>query len=561
AADAARRAGRLDVARERYGKALAIAPQDLEALIGLGEVDLRDDKLDLAADTIGKALAQAPNNMRAQLAATEIALKGKKLEDAAARIKVLAERTPPPPIVEQARLKMLTGELLEAQGQEAQAIEAYLEAAKLAGDLDLTPTLTAASKLTVLAEAADQAKDTARAAELRARADVLLGNLADNAQKDPQLALTLGMAYLQANEPAKAEPWIRRVIEQRPKDVDAQYQLAKALARIGTQQAKEEAIERLRRAVELDPTRSEIGLELARTYEDSKREADAAKLYDKLLAAKAPTLPLRTRAGRFFARIDDMPKAGEQGVKILEVDPENPTGLYLKAEGLLRAGKADEARRLFQQASDAERDPQFLDGLGRAAEAWAAKSGESKYLDSALRAYTQASELDPTMLNPLVGQGRIYVGRNEDKHAIPPLNIAAKIRMTGEIARLLGLASKATQQIPVAVKWLEESNRLEPHALTSWHLGQLYTSASINQPGKAAGTLARATQLAEQEEKQAGTTVPWLTDALYMQGDVNRVLGNDAGARAAWEKYVARNPKPGAKLSEVKHFLATSLQR
>ncbi|MDQ3296622.1 MAG: tetratricopeptide repeat protein [Myxococcota bacterium] len=559
AGDAARRAGRLDVARERYRKALAITASHIESLTGLGEVELRDGKLDNAADAIGKALQQAPDDMRALLASTEIAILQKKLDEAAAKLKALSERTPPPPVVEQARLKSLTGLLKEARGEEDAAIEDYLEAARLAGDLDLTPTLKAASKLN---EMAGKTKDPVRANELRTRADQLLGTLIDNAQKDPQLAMTLGMAYLEANEPKKAEPWLRKVIEQRPKDVDPQYQLAKALSLLGQH---EEAIERLRRAVELDPTRSEIGLELARTYETAKppREADAHKLYDKLLAAKEPSVELRARAGKFFARIGENEKAGIQGLQILATEPDHPAGLYLKAEGLLQANKTDEARKLFTIAADAERDAQYFDGLGRAAERWATESGDSKYQDTALRAYVQATEIDPTKHNSLIGQGRLYVLRHEDEKAIRPLDAASKIQMTAEIGYLMGKAYKALQQNKAALDWLVASMKLGETADAAWELGQIYTSAQINKPGLAAGALGTATRLAETKEKKLGVEVPWLTEALYMEGDVHRVLGNDGGARQAWEKYVQRNLKgqSGARVKDVKHFLATSLQR
>ncbi len=557
AGDAARRAGRLDVARERYRKALALTASHIESLTGLGEVELRDGKLDNAADAIGKALQQAPDDMRALLASTEIAILQKKLDEAAAKLKALAARTPPPPVVEQARLKSLTGLLHEARGEEDAAIEHYLEAARLAGDLDLTPTLKAASKLN---ELAGKTKDPVRANELRTRADQLLETLIDNAQKDPQLAMTLGMAYLEAGEPKKAEPWLRKVIEQRPKDVDPQYQLAKALSLLGQH---EEAIERLRKAVELDPTRSEIGLELARTYETATppREADAKKLYDQLLAAKEPSIELRARAGKFFARIGDNEKAGIQGMQILATEPDHPAGLYLKAEGQLQAGKTDEARKLFTIASDAERDAQYFDGLGRAAEKWARESGDSKYQDTALRAYVQATEIDPAKHSSLVGQGRLYVLRHEDAKAILPLAAAAKIQMTAELGYLMGVAYKAQQQYQPALDWLRASAERGVTADTAWELGQIYQTAQINKPGLAAGALATATRLAEKQEKHTGVAVPWLTEALYSEGDVNRSLGNDGAARTAWEKYVERKPKPGAKLNDVKHFLATSLQR
>ncbi len=55
--------------------------------------------------------------------------------------------------------------------------------------------------------------------------------------------------------------------------------------------------------------------------------------------------------------------------------------------------------------------------------------------------------------------------------------------------------------------------------------------------------------------------MPWLTDALYLQGRVYYDLHSEASARAAWLRYVARNPPPSAPLTEVKQLLATTLRR
>jgi hypothetical protein len=54
--------------------------------------------------------------------------------------------------------------------------------------------------------------------------------------------------------------------------------------------------------------------------------------------------------------------------------------------------------------------------------------------------------------------------------------------------------------------------------------------------------------------------VPWLTDALYLEGRVHYDLRNEAAARDAWLRYLARNPPASARLTEVKQLLATRLR-
>jgi len=123
----------------------------------------------------------------------------------------------------------------------------------------------------------------------------------------------------------------------------------------------------------------------------------------------------------------------------------------------------------------------------------------------------------------------------------------------------MGAAYKELAQPKAAIQWLETANRLEPSAMASWMLGQIYRDQ--NQSAQASGALGHATRLALDEEKATGKQVPWLTDALYALGRVDFDMHDEGGARAAWEKYVARNPPPSAQLSEVKRMLATQLRQ
>jgi tetratricopeptide (TPR) repeat protein len=367
--------------------------------------------------------------------------------------------------------------------------------------------------------------------------------------------MTLGVAYLQQGNAAKAEPWLRRVVEARPNDAEARFQLGRARLSTGH---PEDALEALNAALTLDASRDDIGAELARTYEALGRDPDAAAMYGKLLATKEPSLELRARAGRFYARTGTIDKAGEQGAKIVEADPHSAAGLYLKGEGLLAAGKAAEARQMFQRALEVDRDPQYLDALGRAAERLA-QGGDRELQDLALRSYQAAAEAAPAMFNPLAGQGRLYVARHEAAKAVRPLLEAGRIEpRNADVQFLLGAAYQELQQNGEALRALEASTKLGPRAEAFWRLAQIYRDA--NQGGPAAAAVAGATRMAAESERR-GKPVPWLTEALYLQGRVNLDLRNDAVAREAWLEYVARNPPASAQLTEVKRLLGTTLRR
>ncbi|HEV7558566.1 MAG TPA: tetratricopeptide repeat protein, partial [Kofleriaceae bacterium] len=82
AADEARRAGRLDTARERYRKALAAVDKDVAAMTGLAEVELRDNKVDAAGDLATKALSQSASYVPALLVMGEIEIRTRRFDDA-----------------------------------------------------------------------------------------------------------------------------------------------------------------------------------------------------------------------------------------------------------------------------------------------------------------------------------------------------------------------------------------------------------------------------------------------------------------------------------------------
>ncbi|CAN5806271.1 hypothetical protein BH11MYX3_BH11MYX3_04120 [soil metagenome] len=558
------RGRRLDAARERFRKALTVEPRSVSAMTGLAETELRDRKFEIANEQITKALTIAKDDVQAHLVAAEIELKLGRADSAAQRLQLLADRKPPLPPLDQATLKLITGRMLEDQGKDEAAVDAYAEAAKLAGDFDLTPTMAAIAKLSDMARKAAEAQNPAKEAELKTRAEQLLSALADKAQTDPQLAMTLGVAYLQSGDPAKAEPWLRRVVEARNTDADALYQYGKALGLLGK---FAEAIENLKKARELASARTEIGLELAITYERNKNDIEAGKLYDELVARDDATIETRAHAGKFYVRTKQIAKAGEQGTKIVAADPQHAAGHFLKAEGLFSQGRFDDARKEFGEAVSQERDPMYLDGQGRATEALALeRNKDSSLFETALRAYLAATEIDPLMFSPLLGEGRIYVARREHAKALGPLLAASTIRADdAEIAYLLGVSYKEIgQKKDLAIQWLDRSLRLEPSGEAAWELGELYTDEGVNKPGQAQAALAQAVRLGINQEKMAkdGAQVPWLSKAMHLLGRVALDRGDEVTAKAAWEKWLVRpgSNKTGAKYDEVKRHMLTTLR-
>jgi len=564
--DVHRLAGRLDMARQRYRDALKLVPLDVPTHNGLAAIELRDGKLTVAGDHIQKALAASPDNADSLLLQAELFVREGKLPEAETIIDNLSARKPPLPTLAQARLHVVRGRLLETKGSNEAAVDAFIEGAKLAGDLDLTPTMAAVTKL---ADMAKQEADPAKAAAYRARADQLLSALAERALEDAQLSTMIGVSYLQAGDPAKAETYLRRAAALKEDDPEAKLQLAKvynALARPA------DAIAQLQAALKLDPMRTEIALELARTYQNAGRHDEAVAAFEKLLAAPDVPIVVRVNAGRYFARRGLMDRAAAQASAILAAEPENPGGLYLQAEGLIAAGKPEEASPLLIKASDIDPDAQYLDALGRAYEAQLTKSKDTKYIESARFAYERAAKADPQMFHPWLGQGRMLVARKDWEPAIAPLQAASKLDSShAEVryymgAAYFGMRNASTEYKKVGAGWLEAAFKGRPElalpqrAEASYMLGELYDD--LNRAADSARAWENATRLGEDLERQTGAAPAWLTEIYYDLGDVYYKIGNKPAQKRAWQRYVDRKPAAGSvRLKTALNALATELQR
>ena len=199
-------------------------------------------------------------------------------------------------------------------------------------------------------------------------------------------------------------------------------------------------------------------------------------------------------------------------------------------------------------------DAQLLDGLGRVSEEFSKQTGDTAIRDEALRAYDQASKLDPTIVNAWAGAGRIRLARGEHDKALTAFEAAlARDPANPDLPYGIGMAYAALDDRARAIEWLARAVAARPRADAYYQLGTLYYEA--NRAGPAASALDRATALATKDERDRGTTVPWLTDALWLLGTVQQVMRNDGATVRAWQAYLDRAPDNQAQAEEVRRFL------
>jgi tetratricopeptide (TPR) repeat protein len=547
AGDDARRGAHLDTARDRYRKALALDEECVPAKVGNAEIAIAEGRLDEAATTLEDVLESAPGDPAASLALADVHLRGNKIPEAAALIDHLASSSLAP--ADRGRRSMIEGRIHQAQGDLERALTAYAGAQTELGDADITPTIAQVALLGTMAADATKAGNAPLHDELSARAAALLGAFETKARSDVEMALTLGRAYLSVDNGVAAQKWLEVVLSARTDDIETRSLLAKSL---GQQGKTVEMLQRLREAFDLDPTRADIGLDLATRYEAAGQNTEAAAMYAKVLASPQATLDTRVHAGLFYARIGDFASAAVQGDAILAAEATNPAGEFLKAEGLYAAEKYADALTLYKSAAGKdERAARYWDGYGRAAEKIGLAQNDSRYKDEALVAYGEAVKLDATMLASQLGRGRLHLERREFAKALEAFEAAREIDpSSADIAYGEGIAYAQLGKKDLAVQWLQKSVKERPSADAYHTLARLYLDA--NQSGPAAGAYANATRLAQQDERNGKPQITWLTDDYWQLGELEKDAGHDRQACAAYNAYLGRNPSDQVKVNNVK---------
>jgi tetratricopeptide (TPR) repeat protein len=299
-------AGRLDEAVTAYARALELAPDDVPALIHLGEIHLLQGRREEGEAALRKALAAMPED-----AATNALLGQSALE---------------------------RGDFREAVDR----LEAALRGAPAANRLHYP--LSRAYR--GLGEAEKAAEHLAKVGTVGVRPnDPVLDGL-ESLRTGERARLESGKRAYNAGRFAEAAEELRRALEARPESVEARINLAAALARQGDTNG---AIAKLREAVELAPTnptaRFNLGLLLA-------AGGPSPEAIDHLTAAVAAR-PQDAEAHRELARLLRDAGRTEEALKeygqAVEKAPSDEAARLGRAETMVRTERYAQARDLLEE--------------------------------------------------------------------------------------------------------------------------------------------------------------------------------------------------------------------
>jgi tetratricopeptide (TPR) repeat protein len=191
----------------------------------------------------------------------------------------------------------------------------------------------------------DRAQVTARLGQCRylqgrlAEARQLLEPAVERLPNDPALLVCLAKLELQEKHPKKAEEWLRRVLKIDPTDIEARYQLVKALGLQGRDREAKEALVEFEKDRLLLKRASEL---LTKGTDRSSSTAD--ELYD---------------IGSVFLRSGQLRLAEYWLIRALERDPNHLPAHKAVAELYEKKGEPDkaDAHRRFVQGTEKKELP------------------------------------------------------------------------------------------------------------------------------------------------------------------------------------------------------------
>jgi tetratricopeptide (TPR) repeat protein len=265
-------------------------------------------------------------------------------------------------------------------------------------------------------------------------------------QQDP---LTAGLGLLDANQPAAAEPLFRQAVQADNNDFSAHFNLALALS---LQQKDTEAIQELRKTLELKPDLYQANSNLGTLLLRNKRAGEALPV----LKQAATLRPKELRANLLYAQAlletGAVDQAGQFYGKAAELDPKSAAAQSGLAHSFLKESNLADAAGHFRAA--ASLDPQYKDGLLELAAAYE-KSGRTADAIAIYRDFPENAAAKERLSQLQLDNGNFAA-------AIPGLESA--VNRSPSVANRLALADayKMNKQIDKAVEQLQFAVASDP---------------------------------------------------------------------------------------------------
>ena len=504
-------------AEAAYRQALVLAPHSVDLLNNYGNHLLALGNSAGAAKAFSQVLAIDSRHPNANLQLAKMALGRKQPSEALAYLSHLSAQEASSPPITLIRLQAL---YLAKQNRAADELLATLQTPEAEKD----PRLQFSTGLALAA------------VERYAQAEAFFARVLEAVPANFDVLYNLGLAASRAKDYHRARDAFAAALAQRPEDVDVLYGLA--VVQVALNQ-KENAIELLAKAARLAPKRPEIQLLLARTTTDIGFFRDSLEAWNRYLQLVPQDEEARRDRGYVAAVLGEYTLGISDLVAYVKKHPTDAIGHY----DLGMAETISDPKEALAQINRAlEIKPDFVPAIYyRGLLKYQAGDAQAALVD--LEHANRALPRNPIILDRL-GQAYLALGRSTD--AVQALRQAVDreprdARTVFHYARALASAGLPAQAKLMMARFRE----LGPDP--SRRRGGLVDFLSLSPQEQNAHFRERITRAAQEEKANVAVQVEYL-QLLMADSQIE-------GAVQCAHQILALNPPPGA-LAKVGHILA-----
>jgi tetratricopeptide (TPR) repeat protein len=429
------KAGKYTGAEAAYRHALALAPQSTSLLNNYGNHLLATGQTAAARSAFLKVVAADPTHQNANEQLARIAVEARAGPEALRYLNRLGNGARDLPAI-----RLLQLRALYLAGRDAQAAAA-LKA--LSSDAQKDPQLNFSLGLALAA-----------ARQFR-KAEGFFSLALESAPADFNILYNLGVAALRAGDYERAASVLRTALDQHPDDVDVLYHLGL----LDTERSRnEEALVWLARAVKLSPRRADAELLLARTAFGLGYYADSVLAWDRYYKL-APSDDAARRERGFAKALTGRVRDGLSDLRwYIARHPGDATGQFETAVALTASDRAAARTRLDRALAI---DPDYTPALY----AYGVLLYNDNQPEAALADFMRAAKRQPENSAILDQLGRTYLALDRYADAVAVLQQAEKLSpRDSRILIHLSRALSGTGQTEQARQMLNRFRALGPRA-------------------------------------------------------------------------------------------------
>ncbi|MBN1655831.1 MAG: zinc-ribbon domain-containing protein [Deltaproteobacteria bacterium] len=508
--------GRLTKARESYDRALCADPFRIEALLGAGQVALREQRYSEASARFEAAFNTAKTtdpivfsgrraSVDAELGIGRALLMLSRATEARDRLEKLAEGSP-----NDAEIILWLGKTMHALGKEELAEKNYRRSIALKPD-EFEGYLELAQLFFTLKKPEE--------------ASVVLNEAAANVAESAEMRRMLGQSELARNRIDNAIHEFRRAIELDPEDLHARFGLGVALRRNGD---LAEAQKMLHHVAQRDPAFSGLPVENGRLFEAQGDYIKAVQSYRSALERDPGNTDLMLRLGAAQVEANNLEAATETLNKVVEAIPNSAEAEHLIGRIAFARGRTPDALVHFDRAVS-------LDGTRAEYHLYAGRAAlEMSNLGRTLEESQAAIDRDPSIGDAFRLRGIVRLKTGAVQDALEDLKRALVLSPNRfETYAAIGDCHEEMRKLKDAADAYRKALEFDPNNARYWYrLGALLLDSS--RANEALQALKRATSIGD----AIAQAPAWLADAHLLAGNILRVSGKREAAVAHYDRYL-----------------------